>query len=425
MSVPTHNLYDFVHQVTKRQFWLMYFYPWGSRSLDNLIDYQVDAQYLNGVNGIPAEHWTVLSQFALLNKTVLLDYDLAIWTVPNMICHDQEPLNFDFYNSESDAIKSYTKQDRPCAPNFDHLSLKKTVPYSIHKKSILLHSELNSAELMKFEDSDLFVGAYWWSHAAIARDWYRFAEYDTSLLYTTQQRKQLFLTYCRGQDGNRSYRRDFLTQLQHTDLYRNCRITSDSQLPPESHLSAEYCSEDFVNTGISVVLETIFDDRIHLTEKTLRPIACGHPFLLANGPGSLRLLRDYGFKTFHGIINEDYDHVTDSAQRLDCIIREMQRLNDMSQSQLDHVLEQCRSITEHNKKWFFSDDFFQIIADELARNVQTAQEQIAGQYTVDQWLNTRRTLRKNRMPVRKDQTRNIMMQLIRRIRQLQRLKDDQ
>jgi hypothetical protein len=103
----------------------------------------------------------------------------------------------------------------------------------------------------------------------------------------------------------------------------------------------------------------------------------------------------------------------------------MQRLNAMSQSQLDHVLEQCRSITEHNKKWFFSDDFFQIIADELARNVQTAQEQIAGQYTVDQWLNTRRTLRKNRMPVRKDQTRNIMMQLIRRIRQLQRLKDDQ
>jgi hypothetical protein len=89
------------------------------------------------------------------------------------------------------------------------------------------------------------------------------------------------------------------------------------------------------------------------------------------------------------------------------------------------VLEQCRSITEHNKKWFFSDDFFQIIADELAKNVQAAQERIAGQYTVDQWLNIRRESRKNRMPVQKDQNRNIITQVIRRIRQLQRLKGDQ
>lgn len=425
MSVPTHNLYDFVHQVTKRQFWLKYFYPWGSRSLDNLIDYQIDGRFVNSVNGIPAEHWAVLSRFALLDKTVPMDRELAKWIVPNMICHDQEPLSFDFYNSNSDAIKNFTKEDRLCAPNFDHLSLKKTIPYSIHKKSILLHSELNSAELKQFEDSGLFAGAYWWSHAAIARDWYRFAQYDTSLLHTTQKRKQLFLTYCRGQDGSRSYRRDFLAQMRHTDLYRNCRVTSDSELPPESHQSAEYCSEDFVDTGISVVLETTFDDRIHLTEKTLRPIACGHPFLLANGPGSLQQLRNYGFKTFRGIINEDYDQVTDSAQRLNCIVQEMQRLNAMHQSQIDHVLEQCRSITEHNKKWFFSDDFFQIIADELAKNVQTAQKQIADQYTVDQWLHSRRACRKNRIPVRKDQSRNTLMQLIRRIRQSQCLKGDQ
>ena len=390
-----------------------------------MIPYQTDSAFLNSAHGIPAEHWSVLSQFALLDHTPQLEWELARWTIPNMICHDQEPLSFDFYNSDSDAIRNFTKEDRLYAPNFDHLSLKKTIPYSIHKKSILLHSELNSAELTKFEDSDLFAGSYWWSHAAIARDWYRFVKYDTSLLYTIQKRKQLFLTYCRGQDGSRSYRRDFLTQLQHADLYNSCRITSDSQLPPESHLSAEYCSEDFVNTGISVVLETTFDDRIHLTEKTLRPIACGHPFLLANGPGSLQQLRNYGFKTFHGIINEDYDHVTDSAQRLNCIIQEMQRLNAMGQLQLDHVLEQCRSITEHNKKWFFSDNFFQIITDELARNVQAAQEQIAGQYTVDQWLNTRRESRKNHVLPPKDQNRNTIIQLIRRIRQSQRLKDDQ
>jgi hypothetical protein len=46
------------------------------------------------------------------------------------------------------------------------------------------------------------------------------------------------------------------------------------------------------------VAETVFDTRIHLTEKTLRPIACGHPFILAAGPGSLKYLQTYGFRTF-------------------------------------------------------------------------------------------------------------------------------
>jgi hypothetical protein len=54
-----------------------------------------------------------------------------------------------------------------------------------------------------------------------------------------------------------------------------------------STASADYDYQDFINTQVSVVLETVFDEsRIHLTEKTLRPIACGHPFLLAAGPNS-------------------------------------------------------------------------------------------------------------------------------------------
>jgi hypothetical protein len=420
MSVPTHNLYDFVHQVTKRQFWLIYFYPWGSRDLVNLVEYQVDTTFLNGAHGIPAEHWSVLKKFALLDKTTPLVLSLARWTIPNMICHDQEPLNFSLYNIDSEQVKKFKIPIK-----FPNLSLNMSNAFSIHKKSILLHSELNSKELAQFEDSGLFAGAYWWSHAAIARDWYRFAEHDTSLLCRDQPIKKLFLTYCRGQDGSRTYRKDFLTQLQRTDLYNNCRVTSESQLPPESYQSAEYCSADFNDTGISVVLETTFDDRIHLTEKTLRPIACGHPFLLAGGPGSLQLLRNYGFKTFHTVINEDYDHVADSTQRLTCIIQEMQRLHTMNPSQLDHVLTECKIIADHNKKWFFSNDFFQIVTDELARNVQAAKEQVTGQYTVEPWLNTRRTFRKNRVPVRKEQGISTMIRLIRLLRQSHQITDDQ
>jgi hypothetical protein len=58
MSVPSHNLYDFVHHVTEKQYWLLRFYPWGNKELTALGDYQRD---LDGANGIP-KHQRVLHQ---------------------------------------------------------------------------------------------------------------------------------------------------------------------------------------------------------------------------------------------------------------------------------------------------------------------------------------------------------------------------
>jgi hypothetical protein len=75
--------------------------------------------------------------------------------------------------------------------------------------------------------------------------------------------------------------------------------------------------EDYEATDIEVVLETLFDDsRLHLTEKSLRPIAVAQPFILAGTHGSLEYLRSYGFKTFGDVWDESYDLVEDPAERL-------------------------------------------------------------------------------------------------------------
>ena len=196
----------------------------------------------------------------------------------------------------------------------------------------------------------------------------------------------------------------------------SCRVQSKHINQAQPSLSAEYNSADFVGTAFSVVLETIFDDRIHLTEKTLRPIACGHPFLLANGPGSLKQLQKYGFKTFHPYINEDYDLIDDHEQRLDCIVTEMNRLKLLSPTELSAVLQQCHAIANYNKKWFFSNDFLDTITKELENNVNSAYHQIEHLYKCDQWLDTRRELRKNRVPVKKDYQRTTLIKLIRELR---------
>jgi hypothetical protein len=415
MSIPTHNLYDFVHQATKRRFWLMYFYPWGSRELGALIDYQIDSNFMNSANGIPFENRFNFREFNINLDAENTNIILTKWTQPILYCHDQEPLKFALYDKDSELIKQFQIPIK-----YDDLSLKVPNAFSIYKKSILLHSELNSNELTKFEDSNLFVGAYWWSHAVIARDWYRFAEHDLSLLEKTK-RKKIFLTYCRRIDDTSLYRQKFLDYVSAAELENDCLISSNYITNPTASLSAEYHAVDFLNTAISVVLETTFDSKIHLTEKTLRPIACGHPFIIANGPGCLALLRKYGFKTFHPYINESYDNIVDDNERLSVIVKEMQRLQSLSNNELDLLLDNCKSISDYNKNRFFSSDFLYQVTEELKENVDSALLQCQGQYHVKPWLDAisqRKKLRKNKMPVNKKSNLLVMFKLIKKLRRL-------
>ena len=52
----------------------------------------------------------------------------------------------------------------------------------------------------------------------------------------------------------------------------------------------------------SVVLETHYALPM-FTEKILRPLAHGHPFLLFSYPGNLKVLKDIGFKTFSDVFD--------------------------------------------------------------------------------------------------------------------------
>jgi hypothetical protein len=389
MSVPTHNLYDFVHQVTKRKFFLMYFYPWGSRAIENICHHQTTTEFLDGPNGIDMTDRV---------DPVISDCNWALMMQPIIFCHDQEPLNFDIYVDKNPDMKKWIDHEKDytifISPLLKDYNLRTQITGGFQKTWILLHSELNSSELEKYESTGLFVGAYWWSHAMIARDWFRYAQHDKSLM-PGKSRRRLFLSYCRETTGSRSYRNDYLNQLSDKKLLDSCQIKSFSNQVIDSNASAIYDSVDFNNTAISVVLETVFDDRIHLTEKILRPIACGHPFILAAGAGSLALLKKYGFKTFDPFINEDYDNEKDSCTRLQMITDEMNRLKNLSDTELESLLLHCKIIADHNRKHFFSEEFFKIITTELIDNVTKAYDKHYGELLFDFWWQDHKWRRKN------------------------------
>lgn len=106
------------------------------------------------------------------------------------------------------------------------------------------------------------------------------------------------------------------------------------------------------DTWISVVSEPIFldsDQSVFISEKTFKPIACMHPFIILGGKGSLSKLRDMGYKTFGDFINEDYDELP-TFDRMQAIIRVLKHI-DSIENKISWY-ESMRPILEHNYNLF-------------------------------------------------------------------------
>lgn len=117
-------------------------------------------------------------------------------------------------------------------------------------------------------------------------------------------------------------------------------------------------------TYFSLVSETMYwQDRKHdggryLTEKVFKAITCEHPFVLITCPKSLPLLHQLGYKTFSPFIDESYDDEMDDYERMLKICKEVKRLCDLPQSQLNKYLTYCKEIVTHNVENLLSKNNF-------------------------------------------------------------------
>ena len=124
--------------------------------------------------------------------------------------------------------------------------------------------------------------------------------------------------------------------------------------PKSDRINMAYGQSDvshYLNSYFSIVTETNFEGEggeLRLTEKTWKPVAYCHPFVLLGNAGSLVEFRKKGFRTFHPLIDESYDQVVDQAQRFDLIKKEVARLGAMSLEQLKSLYEQLWPVISHN-----------------------------------------------------------------------------
>jgi len=379
MTIPIDRLYQYVEQCAQEIFThtvvIYRFWPHGSKNLNDL---------------------SPLRPFSWKNQKSL----------PRIFCCDQEPMDYnyhrDFYNHNDFELERLLDQaNLPWHP-------RRAI--TLFEKTIVLHSELQSLNLEKYQN-DMFIPVYYWSHAIIARDWFRYAEYENF----KKQTQTRFLIYNRAWSGTREYRLKFTELLIENNLLSQCKTFcnpyenqihysdyefKNSQWQPTikvenyvestnatSNYSGDFDSDDYNSTDIEIVLETLFDDnRLHLTEKSLRPIACGQPFMLMAPAGSLQYIKNYGFQTFDTVWDESYDTIVDPYQRMQAVIATMKSIANCSQQEYEKKILQARMIADYNKKYFFSQKFFDTITNELKNNLAAGFDQLRKGNNFINWI---------------------------------------
>lgn len=88
------------------------------------------------------------------------------------------------------------------------------------------------------------------------------------------------------------------------------------------------------------------------TEKSVKALAGGHPLIVAGLPGTLGLLRAYGFATFAPYIDEGYDTITDPGERLEAVLEEVERIARLPEPAMAALLRRCLPAVEHNLRHF-------------------------------------------------------------------------
>jgi hypothetical protein len=122
----------------------------------------------------------------------------------------------------------------------------------------------------------------------------------------------------------------------------------DFNQPSHSWKDGQY-SKEYLEYNLEIVAETT-TDFIFLTEKTIRPLAAGMPFLTIAAPNCIKHLHKLGFETYNQYIDESYDSIENLENRIDKVT---DILAGIKNDDLIDIYNNTQSIGEHNRENFY------------------------------------------------------------------------
>jgi len=113
--------------------------------------------------------------------------------------------------------------------------------------------------------------------------------------------------------------------------------------------------QNYIDSYFSIVTETLFyQPGNYISEKTWKPIQHLHPFVIVGRPGTLKYLRQLGFKTFSDFWDESYDTIQENDKRMEVVYDLITKLLNLSNQEWDDMYNKLIPILEHNREKLLS-----------------------------------------------------------------------
>ena len=106
-----------------------------------------------------------------------------------------------------------------------------------------------------------------------------------------------------------------------------------------------------------IISETDSRKNLFISEKTFKAIVNKNPFILLGNSYTIRYLKHLGFKTFHPIIDEGYDNISDRYKRFDAALKEAEKLCRLSLDDCSKKLSALEEVCEYNYNHYLNTDW--------------------------------------------------------------------
>lgn len=179
---------------------------------------------------------------------------------------------------------------------------------------------------------------------------------------------RVIMTYLKGQDDIPLQAQDQSGWLWEPGIVQltnefNWTVTPIRYQGQSMSLSQVVPISIYNQTAYSVIAETNYNNHYSFfTEKIVKPILAQRLFIVFSGQHYLHNLRQLGFQTFEGIIDETYDTVEDNKLRFQLALEQIHYLFNCPQQE---ILAKIRPIAEYNKHLMLSTDWYADFAREF------------------------------------------------------------
>ena len=314
--------------------------------------------------------------------------------------------NFSLKDANNSRVRCYFYDQEPIQTKV----LDQLLGMLISPKTLILLTSEHSAEVKNYCKKEKLYSIYYFFHGFACLYWYNDTKYFEK---NPPKWSNTFISMNRLCTSDRSYRLLLVTELLNRNIdtkgkislqfiKNNENIIKKELIDPHNKLSkhakikvyktlgslrknfiidqevtgtaSAHCGRNeyelWQSCFLHVVSETVFfHEKLHLTEKIFKPIVSLRPFVLLGAYKNLEYLKTYGFKTFDKWIDESYDDEPDNEKRLLLVCNEIEKIANLSETEIQKMYFEMQSILEFNYKHFFS-NFKNIIVDELVNNFE-------------------------------------------------------